>query len=105
MKNLKISSLLIALLVLATFTLISCEEEPVESCSLEEFCTNSVTTCCTASSCVYKYGGKEYPESELDQLVDDLGCTAGGARVALEVREDLKAQLLAQISKARAGLR
>ena len=62
--------------------IISCEEDPQESCEDAEICDNkTVISCCTSNSdgditCVYKYNGKEYQESEIDDLAKDLGCSS-----------------------------
>lgn len=89
----------------AAFILANCDTAPVESCSQEEICTaKSVTACCTETSCVYKFDGKEYPADSVDQLADDLGCAGSGARVASDERIQLEEQLQNLLMKARAGL-
>ncbi|UZR97366.1 hypothetical protein [Chondrinema litorale] len=82
------------------------EEDPVESCSQDEICTaKNVTACCDETSCTYEYDGKEYQESELDQLAEDLGCTTSGGRYAANSDlEEVKLQLLDLVARARSGL-
>ena len=54
----------------------ACETDPEESCKQDEICTDKfVTACCTDNACTYKYNGKEYSDSEIDQLAEDLGCS------------------------------
>lgn len=72
-----------ALLGFAAFSLNSCEDEPTETCAAEEICdAQEVTSCCEGDVCVYKYNGKEYAESEIDQLAEDMNC--GGNAVGLK---------------------
>ncbi|MBT32242.1 MAG: hypothetical protein CMO01_21480 [Thalassobius sp.] len=82
------------------------EEDPVQSCSQDEICTSkNVTACCDDTSCTYEYNGKEYQESELDQLAEDLGCTTSGGRYAAgSEMGELKSRLLDLIAKAKSGL-
>lgn len=64
------------LLLGAAITFSACNE-PVESCKEDEICaTKTVTACCTDATCVYKFNGKEYPDTDagLTQLSIDLGC-------------------------------
>ena len=106
MKNIKIVIMLFALVMMG-IVLTNCgDDETIESCTQDEYCAGkTVTACCTPASCIYKYNGKDYPESDIDQLADDLGCTAGsGARVASEEKEILKTKLEDLLSKARAEL-
>ena len=71
---------------------LSCDEDPQESCEEEEICDGKdVIACCTSDSdgditCVYKYNGKEYKESEIDDLADDLGCTSS---ISKTYKEDI----------------
>jgi hypothetical protein len=64
--------------------LLSCQDDPKETCLQDEFCTSKmVTACCDDNNvCVYKYNGKEYTEDEKDQLALDLGC--GNVKNALK---------------------
>ncbi len=72
----------IILLGILLTTWYSCSTDPQETCELDEICTNKfVTACCTETECVYKYGGKEYAEDQIDQLAADLGC---GSAVTLK---------------------
>jgi len=63
-------------------TILSCEENPSETCVQDEICTAVfVDACCDDNDiCVYKYNGNEYTEDEYDQLVIDTGC--GSAKSA-----------------------
>ncbi len=104
MKKGKIFGMLCALGFIQ-FTLVNCEQVPVESCSQEEICTaKNVTACCTESTCVYKFDGKDYPADSLDQLADDLGCAGTGARVASNERTQLIDRLQALLLEAKAGV-
>ena len=70
----------VVLLGILITTWYSCEEDPEATCFQDEICpAKFVTACCTENECVYKYGGKEYTEDQLDQLEADLGCSAAVA--------------------------
>ncbi|MBN2347796.1 MAG: hypothetical protein JXJ22_03100 [Bacteroidales bacterium] len=85
----------------------SCETKPVESCEQDEICTAKfVTACCTDDKCYYIYNGTEYPSDDIDQLADDLGCSAARAK-STEYESDKAAvieQLYKLLDKAHAGL-
>ena len=58
----------------------SCEEDPEETCGLDEICAGvNVTYCCTEYECVYKYNGKEYTDDQLDELAEETGCGSASA--------------------------
>ncbi|MBX2844116.1 MAG: hypothetical protein KTR26_20280 [Flammeovirgaceae bacterium] len=93
-----------------TFALTNCDEDPEseKSCSQDEICTaKNVTACCDDVVCVYEYDGKEYQESELDQLAKDLGCSSssGGRIAASDENDPVKDQLLNLLMRAKDGLR
>ena len=58
----------------------SCEEKPPEeTCLADDYCEITVTVCCDDDNvCVFKYNGKEYPDTEqgMTDLLDDLNCVA-----------------------------
>lgn len=64
------------------FTISCGEEDDDETCGEEDICDGkTVTACCSTDNsgdyaCVYKYNGVEYPESEIDDLADVLGCSS-----------------------------
>lgn len=64
---------------------LSCEEDTEETCEEELICDDkTVVACCTSDSdgditCVYKYNGQEYQESELEELSEDLGCSTAAS--------------------------
>lgn len=70
-----------------SIVLMNCsDDDSEESCSQEEICTSkNVTACCDDNSCYYTFDGKNYPESDLDQLATDLGCSST-SRVAADGR-------------------
>lgn len=84
MKNLK-SLAAIAIIALLSITFSACEKTEDESCEQQDMnevlnCgeEKNVEVCCTTgSSCVYKYNGIEYPDTNtgLNNLADALGCT------------------------------
>ena len=86
----------------------SCEDDPTESCEQEEICeAKVVTACCTEDRCVYKWDGKEYPEEDIDQLADDLGCAAVSIK-STDYDSDMAAiinQLQILMDKAHAGIK
>lgn len=79
MKKISFKSLLLIISSIFLIT-VSCEEIAPETCQEDEICDGkSVQACCTATiddgyDCVYKYDGKEYPDSDIDVLADLLGC-------------------------------
>jgi len=68
---------ILTMLVLSTFCLTFCTEDP-EECTADEFCSEPVTACCTDGTCVYEYDGVEYPDTDqgLSDLSDAIGCAA-----------------------------
>ena len=106
--------LLASLLSLFAIALIavSCSSDPYEYCEVEEFCNNQeVEACCTDDngdiSCVWKYNGKEY--TDIDELNDDLGCSASAIVLKSNEISDEKGDVLfrlqALMDRAHAGLR
>ena len=66
-------------------TIYRCETDPDEICKLDPnpICEDkNVTTCCTEDECVYKYNGKEYPDSDEGriQLAKDMGCSSASLK-------------------------
>ena len=71
--------LILGIIIIGTLITVwnACETDSKETCQQDEICTDKfVTACCTDNDCVYKYNGKEYAESEIDQLATELGCSA-----------------------------
>ena len=54
----------------------ACESDPEEYCEQDLICEEYVTVCCTGDVCVYKFDGKEYPDTDegVNQLAEDMGC-------------------------------
>ncbi|MFY0627430.1 MAG: hypothetical protein JXR07_14105 [Reichenbachiella sp.] len=80
----------VALIVFSAFFLTFCGEEDEETCSADDFCseTVTVTVCCTDGSCVYQYDGEEYPDTDqgLDDLTDALACTTAKSELIPSLR-------------------
>jgi hypothetical protein len=75
----KVYLLLAVLTVGVAATWYSCETDPEETCLQDEFCDIPVTACCDDNDvCVFKYNGKEYPDTDegMAQLLEDLDCVA-----------------------------
>ncbi|UXP33831.1 hypothetical protein N6H18_07700 [Reichenbachiella agarivorans] len=108
MKNVRIFGLLLVFGLTAVM-LTNCDSavDALESCSQEEICpSKDVTACCDNKECVYKYDGKEYPEDDIDQLADDLGCgSSSNARVASTEGAELIGRLQDLLAEAKAGLK
>ncbi|MCG8700967.1 MAG: hypothetical protein MI922_23145 [Bacteroidales bacterium] len=78
----KLNFLIPAILLGVLMVVASCEEDEKETCKQAEICAaKAVTSCCTDDVCVYKYNGKEYAESEVEQLALDLGCGTASAQL------------------------
>ena len=98
----------VVLLGILITTWYSCEEDPEETCFQDEICpAKFVTACCTETECVYKYGGKEYTEDQLDELAEDLGCGASAIALKSGSQEDdlswVIEQLKALMDRAKKG--
>lgn len=84
MKLLK-SLATITIITLITLSFSACEKAASESCEQQDMneildcgSEKNVEVCCTSgSSCIYKFDGTEYPDTEagLNSLADALGCT------------------------------
>lgn len=73
-----LSSAVLLGIIVATWY--GCEKDSEETCEQDEICESKfVTACCTdEDDCVFKYNGKEYPSSQIDELAADLGCGGFG---------------------------
>ncbi len=83
----KLIKSLAAITIIALFSISfsGCEKDAEESCEQQDMnqilncgAEKNVEVCCTTgSSCVYKYDGQEYPDTDtgLNNLADALGCT------------------------------
>lgn len=79
----------------------SCNEDSKESCLQDEICDITVTACCDDNDvCTYKYNGKDYPEDQYDQLLEDMGCPSASAGKISE-KNNLIFQLKTLILRAR----
>lgn len=89
--------------ILTAFVLLiwySCQEDPAETCKKDEICeTKYVTACCDENECVYKYDGKEYSESEINDLAVDLGCSVSVAGLKSENNDEDLSQVIEQLKK------
>jgi len=101
----KVSYLSLAIAVIFALTLVSCEEDPEETCGFDDFCEVEITSCCTDETCVYKYNGKEYADTEAGrkQLIDDIGCSATAIdfKSAQEDDAEMERQLKAFLERVR----
>ena len=108
MKKRILTSVLFLISVLVIIT-VSCEGNPLEYCEQDTVCNVDVESCCTdeagVQTCVWKYNGKEY--SDMEDLIDDLGCTSSTAlksSVSGPTREEIGLELTELMERAHAGL-
>jgi hypothetical protein len=67
--------LLVIVLFGIIMTVIRCQDKAKDTCQQDTICeSKEVTACCTDTVCVYKFDGKEYKESQMNELAIALGC-------------------------------
>jgi len=82
-------------------------ENPLEDCSSDTVCDGKdpVTTCCTdGSDCVYKYNGREYPDTDkgLSDLLDAMNCTSKKSATVSCDEELIRQRLSELLNKTKA---
>jgi len=104
MKN-KIYTLTLAALAVISLAS-SCELLPEETCELDNYCEDkTVTYCCTDDTdCYYTYNGAIYTDDELDDLENDLGCSAKSA-IEKNASENTREKLIKLMNRVKDRVR
>ncbi len=112
----KLLKSLLTLLVIAIISLsyTGCEKTADDSCEQQDMnqildcgSEKNVEVCCTTgASCVYKYNGQEYPDTNegLNNLADALGCNYKSSAEKAEQKQLIIKHLIALKDKASSGV-
>ena len=109
----KVISYIAAFTFIITLSLSACTENNKESCEQQDMneilncgVEKNVEVCCeTGASCVYKYNGNEFPDTEagLSALSDSLDCSYKSAEVGDSQKQLIIKSLIELKDKALLG--
>lgn len=108
------SLITIAIIIFISFSYSACEKSAEDSCEQQDMneildcgSEKNVEVCCTTgASCVYKYNGQEYPDTDagLNNLADALGCNYKSSVKKIEQKQLIIKHLIALKEKAANGV-